>query len=238
MQRSRLVARALIPTAVLAGAVLVAGPASAHVEVESATPQALAVGAVVAFDAEGESSTAGITEVKVALPAGLTGSDVTLAEAPTGWAFAATADGYTVSGPALAPGTNAAYKIKVRQLPDAKELAFKSLVTYSDGQVDRWIEVPQNGSKPQHPAPVLTLTAAAPGATPLPAAGAASPSAAASASASPSAAASSPAAAPAPVPAAAPAEKKSSGGGTVVIAVIAAAAVLTGLLVWRRRAAR
>ncbi|GAA4841608.1 hypothetical protein GCM10023235_16780 [Kitasatospora terrestris] len=224
----------------LAGAVLVAGPASAHVEVESATPQALAVGAVVAFDAEGESSTAGITEVKVALPAGLTGSDVTLAEAPTGWTFAASADGYTVSGPALAPGANAAYKIKVRQLPDAKELAFKSLVTYSDGQVDRWIEVPQNGSKPQHPAPVLTLTAAAPGATPLPAAGAASPSAAASVSASPSpsAAASSPAAAPAPVPAAAPAEKKSSGGGTVVIAVIAAAAVLTGVLVWRRRAAR
>ncbi|GAA0682517.1 YcnI family protein [Kitasatospora atroaurantiaca] len=232
MNRSRILARVAAPLAALAGAVALAGPAFAHVEVESDTARALAVNAVVAFDAEGESATAGISQIRVALPAGIAPADVTLAEGPQGWSLTAASDGYTVAGPALAPGKSAEYKIKVRQLPDAKELAFKSLVTYTDGQVDRWIELPQGGSKPEHPAPVLKLTAAAPGAAPL----AASPSA--SAGPSVPATTSTPTAQPAPLLAV-----HSDGGSSdrtpVLIGIVAAVLVAGGGVAWwRRRSAR
>ena len=43
------------------------------------------------------------------------------------------------------------------------QVAFKALQTYSNGDVVRWIDVQQPGQpEPDHPAPVLTLTAAAP----------------------------------------------------------------------------
>jgi hypothetical protein len=43
---------------------------------------------------------------------------------------------------------------------DASSLTFKALQTYSNGDVVRWIDVPQTGQpEPDHPAPVLTLTA-------------------------------------------------------------------------------
>ncbi|MFI6696423.1 hypothetical protein ACIBLA_32660 [Streptomyces sp. NPDC050433] len=45
----------------------------------------------------------------------------------------ATADGYTVGGTALAAGTNAEHSVVVRQLPDAKSLALKTVETYGDG---------------------------------------------------------------------------------------------------------
>ncbi|MFD9129246.1 DUF1775 domain-containing protein [Kitasatospora sp. NPDC059571] len=243
MNHSRLLARAATPVAALAGALALAAPAFAHVEVESATPQALAVGAVVAFDAEGESKTAGISQVRVALPAGIAPGDVTLADGPKGWQLSAVDGGYQVAGPALAPGRSAAYKIKVRQLPDAPQLVFKSLVTYTDGRVDRWIELPQGGAEPAHPAPVLKLTAAAPGAKPLPATGtSAPPSTTASASAAPSTgapaqAAPSDTAAPSASPAASAGGSSGSGAATVAVVGVLVVAV-AGVLLWRRRAAR
>ncbi|MGW2717784.1 DUF1775 domain-containing protein [Streptomyces sp. NPDC001492] len=36
---------------------------------------------------------------------------------------------------------NAEYSVVVKQLPDAEELAFKTLQTYGDGHTDRWIEL-------------------------------------------------------------------------------------------------
>ena len=50
-------------------------------------------------------------------------------------------------------------------LPETKEIVFKALQTYSDGDVVRWIEVtPAGGQEPEHPAPVVSLTKAAEGA--------------------------------------------------------------------------
>jgi hypothetical protein len=69
-----------------------------------------------------ESDTADFTELRVALPRGTAPDDVTLDEAPKGWKLKAAADGYTVGGPALKTGVDAEHKIKVRQLPDAKDL--------------------------------------------------------------------------------------------------------------------
>ncbi|WAZ24625.1 YcnI family protein [Streptomyces cinnabarinus] len=151
----------------LMATVALAGPAAAHAEVESDTAQALAENVTLGFVSEAESGSAGFTEMRVVLPAGIAPGDVTLVAAPKGWKFKATDDGYTVGGPKLAVGTDAEYKVKVRQLPDAKELAFKTVETYSDGEISRWIELPGGGVESEQPAPVLKLKAAAPGAEPI-----------------------------------------------------------------------
>ncbi|MDV9170843.1 DUF1775 domain-containing protein [Streptomyces sp. W16] len=157
--------RLILVTAATATAVLLtAGPASAHVEVESDKAQALAENVEIAFDAESESSTAGVTKIRVVLPTGIAPADVAYGEGPKGWKFTAAADGYTVGGPAVKAGVNAEYSVVVKQLPDTKELAFKTLQTYSDGRTDRWIELDESG---ENPAPVLKLKAAAPGAKPV-----------------------------------------------------------------------
>ncbi|MFG2777727.1 DUF1775 domain-containing protein [Streptomyces prunicolor] len=157
--------RLILVTAATATAVLLtAGPASAHVEVESDKAQALAENVEIAFDAESESSTAGVTKIRVVLPAGIAPADVAYGEGPKGWKFTAAADGYTVEGPAVKAGANAEYSVVVKQLPDTEELAFKTLQTYSDGRTDRWIELDESG---ENPAPVLKLKAAAPGAKPV-----------------------------------------------------------------------
>lgn len=182
MKKHTAVHRLSVLTAAGATAVLLAaGPASAHVEVESENAQALAQNVEISFDAESESATAGITEIRVVLPQGLAPADVTYGEGPKGWAFTVNDDGYTVKGPAVKAGANAEYSVVVKQLPDAEELPFKTLQSYSDGRTDRWIELDESG---ENPAPVLKLKAAAPGATPI---GSPSPSTSPSASATPSA---------------------------------------------------
>ncbi|GGK76762.1 DUF1775 domain-containing protein [Streptomyces flaveus] len=158
---------ALAGAAALTATLALAAPAAAHAEVEADTPQALAENVTLSFVSEAESDSAGFTEMRVVLPEGIAPGDVTLGEAPKGWKLKATSDGYTVGGPALKTGVDAEHKIKVRQLPDAKEVAFKTVETYSDGEVSRWIELPSGGEEPEQPAPILTLKAAAPGATPL-----------------------------------------------------------------------
>ncbi|MFF8974209.1 DUF1775 domain-containing protein [Streptomyces sp. NPDC014995] len=159
------VAAAAATTAVL----LTAVPAAAHVEVESDRAQALAENVEITFVAESESATAGITQLRVVLPEGIEPADVVYGEGPTGWTFTAEDDGYTVKGPAVKVGENAEHSIVVRQLPDAKELAFKTLQTYGDGTIDRWIELGGSGGDEHghghgNEAPVLKLRAAAPGA--------------------------------------------------------------------------
>jgi uncharacterized protein YcnI len=150
----------------LLGITLLTGRAAAHVEVRADPARAGARDAVVTFAAEAESATAGIRSLQVQLPAGIAATDVTLLSAPPGWSLSATADGYTVSGPPLAVGSEARYAIRVRQLPDAPTVAFKTLQSYTDGQTDRWLELPTaGGTEPEKPAPLLTLAAAAPAET-------------------------------------------------------------------------
>ncbi|MFE9763680.1 DUF1775 domain-containing protein [Streptomyces sp. NPDC005808] len=210
----------LASAATTALVLLTAVPAAAHVEVESEKAQALAENVEVSFDAESESDTAGITEIRVVLPEGIAPADVTYGEGPEGWKFTASDDGYTVEGPAVKAGVNAEYSIVVKQLPDAKELAFKTLQTYSDGRTDRWIELEENG---ENPAPVLTLKAAAPGATPI------SPSPSETASASPSASPIPVETTPSASPAAQAEEKDDSGLSAGVWAgIVAAVLVVVG----------
>ncbi|MFJ3669475.1 DUF1775 domain-containing protein [Streptomyces sp. NPDC090106] len=166
---ARITHRLAFATATAATAVLLtAVPAAAHVEVESENAQALAENVELTFTAESESATAGISQIQVVLPEGIAPSDVSYGQGPAGWKFSTTDDGYTVKGTALKVGGDAEYSVVVRQLPDAKELAFKTLQSYSDGEVDRWIEL--GGAEGDdhgdgNPAPTLKLKAAAPGAT-------------------------------------------------------------------------
>jgi uncharacterized protein YcnI len=160
-----------LSAAAFALAVATAGPAAAHAEVEAEGARALDQNVELTFSAESESASAGISKLEVILPQGLTPQDITYEEGPKGWKFAPTGRGYTVSGPKLAVGEDAEYVVTVRQLPDVKELVFKTLQTYSDGKVDRWIELEEqaegDGHGHGHPAPRLELKAAAPDAKPV-----------------------------------------------------------------------
>ncbi|AYV31253.1 hypothetical protein EES41_31445 [Streptomyces sp. ADI95-16] len=224
------------------GAVVVvgvaAGPAAAHAEVTASDPRALAENVTLSFTSEAESDTAGIKELRVVLPKGIAPDALTLKDAPKDWKLTATADGYSIGGPALATGTDAEYSVTVRQLPDEKSLAFKTLETYGDGKIDRWIEVPANGEKVDNPAPVLELKAAAPGAKLIAPAPSPTPSSAApSAPAAPAAAAAQPSAPAGSASArAASAEDAGSGAGAVA-GVIAAVLLLVagGTFWWVRR---
>lgn len=71
----------------------------------------------------------------------------------------------TWTGGRIRHGQYQDFDVAFGQLPDdAGQLAFKTLQTYSDGNVARWIEETQKGGEePENPAPVLALTAKAAG---------------------------------------------------------------------------
>ncbi|HEY0560484.1 MAG TPA: DUF1775 domain-containing protein, partial [Frankiaceae bacterium] len=54
------------------------------------------------------------------------------------------------------------FPVSVGPLPKVATLTFKTLQTYSDGSVVRWIDAPAAAGQPEppHPAPTLSLTAA------------------------------------------------------------------------------
>jgi len=189
-------ARLAIAVPLTAGLLLLgAGPAAAHVEATvSAGARAGAGPVTVAFEAAAESSSAGIAAVKTQLPAGIPPAQVSLVSGPAGWALTATPDGYEVGGPPLPQGTDAEFTVSIGQLPaDRTELPLKTLVRYTDGSEDAWIEEPTpENPEPENPAPVITVapaaaptSAAAP--SPTPTTSAAATSAPATATTSPQA---------------------------------------------------
>ncbi len=170
-----------------AAAVLVAlaAPAGAHVEIDPSTAPA-GSDAVLTFTVPNEVDTANTVEVVVAFPADHPIADASIEPIP-GWtakvdttksATPIKTDSGTVServaqitwsGGKIAPGTFQRFSISVG-LPDAGPLEFKTLQTYSDGTTVRWIQDTVAGqAAPDHPAPVLTLTAAADSASATPA---------------------------------------------------------------------
>ncbi|MFJ1566715.1 DUF1775 domain-containing protein [Streptomyces erythrochromogenes] len=213
---------------------LAAGPAAAHAEVTASDPRALAENVTLVFTSEAESDTAGIAELRVVLPKGIAPDAVALGDAPEGWKLTATPDGYAIGGPALATGTDAEYSITVRQLPDEKSLAFKTLETYGDGKISRWIEVPTDGEKVDNPAPVLELKAAAPGAKPIAPSPSPSPTPSSAPSPEQSAAPSAPVASASPQATSAEEAGRSTGATVGVIAAVLLL-VAAGTFWWVRR---
>ncbi|MFI1358493.1 YcnI family protein [Streptomyces sp. NPDC020898] len=163
-----------------AGLLAAAGSAFAHVTVH---PESYAKGAtdgVLTFRVPNEEDTASTTKVQVFLPTDhpVLGVLVTPEE---GWTAKVTTtklktpirtdDGtitdavseITWSGGRIGHGEYEDFDVAFGQLPDSTDqLAFKTLQTYSDGKVVRWIETAAAGrEEPENPAPTLKLTTAA-----------------------------------------------------------------------------
>lgn len=172
--------RAGLGTALAACAVLTAaGVASAHVTVH---PDSYAKGATdgaLTFRVPDESDTASTTKVQLFLPTDHPLLGVLVAP-HDGWTAKVTNtklktpvktdDGtitdavseVTWTGGKIGPGHYEDFDVAFGQLPDnTAQLTFKTLQTYSDGKVVRWIEeAAQGDDEPENPAPVLKLTAA------------------------------------------------------------------------------
>lgn len=175
--------RRIAVTASLAVGLLAAsaGVAAAHVTVSS--PDAAAGGyAVVTFRVPTESATASTVGITVSLPTDTPLASVAVEPVP-GWTIAApekalpkpitTDDGQVTSavtevtwtaatGGGLAPGEFGQFQLSVGPLPDADQLVFPTVQSYSDGSEVDWVEQAAAGStaEPEHPAPTLALTAA------------------------------------------------------------------------------
>ncbi|MDG4759752.1 YcnI family protein [Micromonospora sp. WMMD710] len=195
MTRLRRTATAAAVLAFTAVAVLgFAGPASAHVTVN---PKEATQGgyARVAFRVPNESDTASTTKLEVVMPENAPVGSVSTIPVP-GWTVtvekrkvdppievhgsqiteAVAKITWTAAGDvAVKPGQFQEFGVSMGPLPKVESMVFKTLQTYSDGNVSRWIDEPQpGGEEPEKPAPVLTLTAAAPSASATPAAAVAS----------------------------------------------------------------
>lgn len=164
----------------LAGAsvLLVAGPASAHVSVD---PQEAAKGgySTVDFKVPNEQDDASTVKVEVTFPTDhplasvmpqpVPGWDIkvdkTKLDKPVemhGEKITEAVSKVTWSGGKVGPGQFQQFPVSMGQLPeDSGQLVFKALQTYDNDDVVRWIEEPKEGAdEPEHPAPVLKLTAA------------------------------------------------------------------------------
>jgi uncharacterized protein YcnI len=152
----------IVVGAALAVGVL-AAPAWAHVQVEADPGSPGAPDATLKILAAGESGTAGTSKLEVVADPAIPADQVTLVSGPTGWTVTpGTNGGFTLAGPALAKGDDAHISVKVTKLPDAPQVTFKVVQTYSDGEVVRWIELTgADGKEPDNPAPVVKLTAGA-----------------------------------------------------------------------------
>ncbi|MEU5795426.1 DUF1775 domain-containing protein [Streptomyces sp. SID8366] len=180
--------RAGAVTALTAASVLLAaGAASAHVTVH---PESYAKGAtdgVLTFRVPNEEDHAYTSKVEVFLPTDHPVLGV-LVHPGDGWSAKVTttklkkpvktddgtiteaASQITFSGGKIEPGQYEDFDVAFGELPeDTGQLVFKTLQTYSDGKVVRWIEQPASGDdEPDNPAPALKLTAddASPAAAP------------------------------------------------------------------------
>ncbi|MEV7684309.1 YcnI family protein [Streptomyces bungoensis] len=179
MSATRIVLRRAVAVTALtaAGVLAAAGAASAHVTVH---PESYAKGAtdgVLTFRVPNEEDGASTTKVQVFLPTDRPVLGV-MVHPQDGWTAKVTTtklktpvktdDGtiteavsaVTWTGGKIGAGQYEDFDVAFGQLPEnGDQLVFKTLQTYSDGNVARWIEAPTSGDEPENPAPVLKLTA-------------------------------------------------------------------------------
>ncbi|HEY7816360.1 MAG TPA: YcnI family protein, partial [Nakamurella sp.] len=195
MSRSRLPARlAVVPAMVIGLLAVGSGIASAHVAAFSADAVQGGEGKVT-FRVPDESDTASTVKIQIQLPAKNPIASVAVQPVP-GWTVKSTKvplnppvttdDGDTITervsvveydaaaGGGIAPGQFQEFSLSVGPLPKVASLAFPVVQTYSDGKQVAWIEPTVEGAaEPEHPAPVLELSAAGAEAAPATAAAAA-----------------------------------------------------------------
>ncbi|OEU96043.1 YcnI family protein [Streptomyces oceani] len=167
------VAGAIAAATVLLGA----GTASAHVSVD---PEKAPQGDydTVAFKVPNERDDAATVQLEVHFPTDQPMASV-MPEPVPGWDVKVTkskldkpleAHGQRLSeavskitwtGGEIDPGQFQRFPVSLGELPkDSERMVFKALQTYENDEVVRWIEEPREGeAEPEHPAPVLQLTA-------------------------------------------------------------------------------
>ncbi len=143
----------------LALAVAHAAPAWGHVKVE---PKEAARGSVTTFTfmVPNESDTAGTIKVEVFFPEEARFTTVT-PQPVAGWTPSTTAASAAWSGGPVTGEDKVAFQLTVGPLPssDADRIVFKTLQTYDNGDVVRWIDVAEARSvELEHPAPFVELT--------------------------------------------------------------------------------
>ncbi|MFD3696672.1 YcnI family protein [Streptomyces sp. NPDC058646] len=170
--------RVSFAAALAAGTVLLfSGPAFAHVSVQPG--EATKGGyATINFKVPNERDNASTTQLEVNFPIDQPLTSVMPQDVP-GWTVTVeksklekplTVHGKQVneavtkvtwSGGKIEPGKFQQFPLSVGKLPEnADQMVFKSLQTYDNGEVVRWIEEVKDGAaEPQNPAPVLKLTA-------------------------------------------------------------------------------
>jgi uncharacterized protein YcnI len=161
-----------------AGVVALAGTAFAHVTI---TPGSAPQGstAELTFRVPNEESAAATVELQVQVPTAHPIAQFLVKPVP-GWtvtvqtvtlpkpvvtddgSFTTAVSEVTWTGGKILPGQYQDFSVSADPLPSGVgQLAFKAIQTYSNGDVVRWIDLPQAGQpEPEHPAPVLTLTPA------------------------------------------------------------------------------
>ena len=172
--RARFGAKSVAVAVLVAGALLAASPAAAHVHVDGdAVPGSRTT---ATFRVPTESDTAATTEVTVLLP---TDTPITAVRALTkpGWVFRAerveldtpvttgdvtitsayTAISWTATGDGIAPGEYDEFVVQLGPVPDQAQLVLRTEQGYSDGTTVTWDEVATGGSSPERPAPVLEI---------------------------------------------------------------------------------
>lgn len=159
--------------------VSVAVPAAAHVTVQ---PPTLPGGGFqkVTFRVPNERDNASTTQVEVDLPVDQALASVQVKPVP-GWTVATekttlakpidffgtkvdqAVTKITWSGGKIAPGEFQEFEVSGGAFPAGPtKMVFKAIQTYDNGEIVRWIETAAPGAaEPEHPAPTLTLTAAA-----------------------------------------------------------------------------
>lgn len=182
IRAARLRRGVLCALAAAAGTIALAVPASAHVTVSPA--EAAAGGyTTLSFKVPTESDTASTTGIDVQFPTDNPIASVTVQPKP-GWTYKVTkgappapltVHGSQVSeivtritwtaqdGGGIKPGEFDTFSVSAGPLPEkGDQVVFKTLQTYSDGEVVRWVDVAAaDAAEPEHPAPTVTLTAAA-----------------------------------------------------------------------------
>lgn len=170
----------VVAASLVAGvAVLLAptSPAWAHVTVSPSVATTGGYG-TFAFKVPDERADAKTTRVEVVFPENAQLTSVSLRPVPGWTATVATRQlpnaasaghddeasnkavtGIVWEGGAIKPGEFQVFEVSLGPLPTTPgQLVFKALQTYSNGEVVRWIDIPEAGApRPEHPAPVIDV---------------------------------------------------------------------------------
>ncbi|TYP86946.1 YcnI family protein [Blastococcus xanthinilyticus] len=178
----RLAVLLLAALTALVAATAGAGAAAAHVTVSSADATAGGYGKFT-FRVPNESDTASTVALRIQIPEEAAMGSLRAQPVP-GWTVTTSTSElaepievhgreissyvslveYRATDGGIAPGQFQEFALSGGPLPDAEELSFPAVQSYSDGSEAAWIEPTVAGqAEPERPAPVLSLTAAAGG---------------------------------------------------------------------------